>query len=297
MAEIGELSVRVEPAGGAVADHVQVLGAVRPEGRRSLVLLIHGYANSQATASGSFDSCINHLETIAGQSNSNLISPVFKFYWPGDTKLPVISQLSYPWEIGAAVDSAVKLSIFLQGLAGPGATPVEIHFVSHSLGARVVLEAVKHFVAAGANSPVLFRSMSLMAGAVPTHMAGDPKQLQTAALIPGKRQVLFSSSDLVLMIAFRLGETLAGEGFFPEAVGSYGHPNGMWQQQNLKGYEHWDYWPSPLAASYLGNFLDVPVPVPPPPNMIAQRAGPEQRSLPVAAIPDRGLPVRSLTWL
>jgi len=294
MAEVGELSVRKEPAGGAVADHVQVLGAVRPQGRRSLVVLIHGYANSQATACGSFDNCIRNLETAASQSNSNLISPVFKFYWPGDTKLPVISQLSYPWEIGPAENSAAKLSTFLQGLAGPGATPVEIHFVSHSLGGRVVLETLKHFVAAGANCPVLFRSMSLMAGAVPVHMAGDPQKLQPAALIPGRRQVLFSSSDLVLMIAFRLGETLAREGFFPEAVGSYGHPNGLWQQQNLKGYEHWDYWPSALAARYLGNFLDLPVTVPPPPNMIAERASAEERSLPVATIPNRGLPVRSL---
>jgi hypothetical protein len=157
-----------------------------------------------------------------------------------------------------------------------------------------VLETLKHFIAAGANSPVLFRSMSLMAGAVPVHMAGDPHQLQPAALIPGKRQVLFSSSDLVLMIAFRLGETLAGEGFFPEAVGSYGHPNGMWQQQNLMGYEHWNYWPSPLAARYLGSFLDLPVTTSPPPNMIAERAGAEERGLPVATLTNRGLPTRSL---
>jgi Alpha/beta hydrolase family len=294
LAEVGELSVRMEPAGGGVAGQVQVLGAVRPEGRRSLVLLIHGYANSQPTASGSFDNCISNLETAASQSNSNLISPLFKFYWPGDTKLPVISQLSYPWESGPAVDSAGKLSTFLQGLAGPGGTPVEVHFVSHSLGGRVVLETLKHFVAAGANSPVLSRSMSLMAGAVPVHMAGDPNQLLRPALIPGKRQVLFSSSDLVLMIAFRLGETAAREGFFPEAVGTYGHPNGMWQQQNLKGYEHWDYWPSALAARYLGNFLDLPVSTPPPPNMIVQRAEPEERSLPTAAIPGRTLPARTL---
>ncbi len=294
MAEVGELSVRMEAAGGAVADHVQVLGTVRPEGRRSVVLLIHGYANSQATASGSFDQCVSNLEDTAKESNSNLISPIFKFYWPGDTKLPVISELSYPWEIGPAVESAAKLSTFLQGLAGPGGTPVEVHFVSHSLGGRVVLETLKHFVAAGANSPVLFRSMSLMAGAVPVHMAGDLHQLLPAALIPGKRQVLFSSSDLVLAIAFRLGETTAGEGFFPEAVGSYGHPNGMWQQQNLKGYEHWKYWPSALAAQYLGGFLDVPVSTPPPPNMIVQRAGPEERSLPAATLLNRSLPVRAL---
>jgi pimeloyl-ACP methyl ester carboxylesterase len=255
MAEVGELSVRLEPAGGAVADHVQVLGPLRPEGRRNLVLLVHGYANPQPTASSSFDHCIANLEAAASQSNSNLLSPIFKFYWPGDTKLPVISQLSYPWEIGPAKDSAQRLSAFLQGLAGPGGTPVEIHFVSHSLGGRVVLETLKHFLAAAMNSPVVFRSMSLMAGAVPVRMAGNRKQLQQAALIPSRRQVLFSSSDLVLMIAFRLGETVAGEGFFPEAIGTYGHPNGMWQQQNLKGYEHWDYWPSLLAARYLGNFL------------------------------------------
>lgn len=289
MTEIGELSVRLEPAGGAVADHVQVLGNVHPEGRRNLVLLIHGYANSQAAASASFDSCIANLEKDASQSHSNLLSPIFKFYWPGDTKLPVISQLSYPWEIEPAKDSAARLASFLQSLAGPDGTPVEIHFVSHSLGGRVVLETLKHFARAGSGS-LVFRSMSLMACAVPIHMAGDPTGLLLPALVPSRRQVLFSSSDLVLMVAFRTGESAAGEGFFPEAVGTFGHPNGIWQQQNMKGYEHWDYWPSVVAALFLSNFLQIPVPTLPAPNAIAANPAPIARTTPSAALSARNLP-------
>ena len=293
MAEIGQLSVRVEPKGGKVADQVKVLDGASPQGRRSLVLLIHGYANSQDAACGSFQACINNLEQTASQASSQLLSPIFKFYWPGDTKLPVISQLSYPWEIGPARDSAARLAEFLQGLAGPGGTPVEIHLVSHSLGGRVVLETLKHFQGFS-SAPVIFKSMSMMAAAVPVHMAGNSNQLLYPALIPERRQVLFSSSDLVLMIAFRAGEFAAGEGFFPEAVGTYGHPNGMWQQKNLQGYEHWEYWPSAVAASYLANFLQVPVAVPPLQNAIAARPGPEARSLPSAPLSTRSTPDRPL---
>ncbi len=295
MAEIGQLSVRQDnPKYSQLAPAVSVLNGASPYGRRSLVLLVHGYANSQATALGSYSACINNLETIAKQANTSLISPIFEFYWPGDLDIPVISELSYPWQIKPAAESGGKLAEFLQGLAGPGGTPVELHFVSHSLGGRVVLETLKQFLS-GTKSPVIIRSISLMAAAVPVHMAEDADRLRNAALLPEKSQVLFSSSDLVLMIAFRLGETAALEGFFPEAVGSYGHPNGIWQQQrNLKGYEHWNYWPSAVAATYLANFLEVPVAVTPPPNAIAANAGPTERALPTATTPTRSLAARSL---
>lgn len=295
MAEIGQLSVRQDtPKYSQVAPAVTVLDGASPYGRRSLVLLIHGYANSQASALGSYRACISNLETIASQANSNLLSPIFEFYWPGDVNIPVINELSYPWEIKPAVESGGKLAEFLQGLAGPGGTPVELHFISHSLGGRVVLETMKQFLAA-TKSLVIVRSMSLMAAAVPVRMAENAQQLRNAALLPEKRQVLFSSSDLVLMVAFRLGETAAFEGFFPEAVGSFGHPTGLWQQPwNLKGYEHWNYWPSAVAATYLANYLQVPVAVPPPPNMIAENAGPVMRALPSTDTPSRTLTSRSL---
>jgi pimeloyl-ACP methyl ester carboxylesterase len=295
MAEIGQLTVRLDkPKYGQVAPAVTVLDGASPYGRRSIVLLIHGYANSQTTASGSFSACLSNLEKIASKANTSLLSPVFEFYWPGDVDIPVISEMSYPWEIKPAVASAGKLAEFLEGLAGPGGTPVEVHFISHSLGCRVVLETLKQFLST-TKSPVIVRSISLMAAAVPVHMAENTKQLLNAASLPTRRQVLFSSSDLVLMIAFRLGETLAFEGFFPEAVGSFGNPTKMSQQQhNLHGYKHWDYWPSASAATYLANFLQVPVAVPPPPNVITENPGPDSRNLPAAAVPDRALPVRSL---
>ncbi len=295
MAEIGQLTVRLDkPKYAQIAPTVTVLDGASPYGRRSMVLLIHGYANSQATASGSFRGCISNLEKIASQANSSLLSPMFEFYWPGDVDIPVITEMSYRWQIKSAVASGGKLAEFLEGLAGPGGTPVELHFISYSLGGRVVLETLKQFLST-TTSPVLVRSISLMAAAVPVHMAENAKQLLNAASLPTRRQVLFSSSDLVLMIAFRLGETLAFDGFFPEAVGSFGHPTKMSQQQhNLHGYEHWDYWPSASAATYLANFLQVPVAVPPAPNVIAENPGSGSRDLPAATVPDRALPVRSL---
>jgi pimeloyl-ACP methyl ester carboxylesterase len=287
MAELGELSVRQDkPVYGKVARQVELVGGVGPAGCRTAVLLIHGYANSQKTASGSYDNCIANLENLASNAGSRLISPVFKFYWPGDVDIPIISQLSYPWQIAQAVDSGSRLADFLKGLAGPNGTPVEIHLVSHSLGGRVVLEAIKRCMDAPS---VLLRSMSMMACAVPVHMVENTHELLFPALQPRQRQVLFSAADVVLMIFFRLGEMAAGEGFLPQAVGSLGQPNGIWLQQNMKGLQHGDYWPSPQAAATLAGFLKLPIAPLAPPNAISSRPGPEERT----TAPPRDLSVRS----
>lgn len=295
MAEVGELSVRRQEAGGPVADRVNPLGPLTPAGKRNFVLLVHGYANSQPVASKSFDKCIQNMEELARDANTILPSAIFKFYWPGDTRLPVVSQLSYPWEIGPAVSSAAKLADYLKGVAGPGGTGTQIHLVAHSLGSRLILEMLSHFLSG--DGSVRFASMSLMAAAVPVRRVKNSHQLLRASTVPDKdkRQVLCSSTDLVLMIAFRMGETFAREGIFPEAVGSYGHPDELWQKQKMDGYGHSDYWPSRLAALHLCRVLGIPVAHATPENGIPAREVASPRDLPVRQQPENSGPqARSL---
>jgi hypothetical protein len=255
MVEVGELSVRLQPAGGDVADSVRQIGGVSPQGRSQIVLLVHGYANSQSQASDSYDKCISNLTALG----SFLPSPMFKFYWPGDVNVPVINQLSYPWQIQDAVDSGAILAAFLRDLSGPGGTPIQIHIIAHSLGNRVVFELLKHFIGGGNNSAV-FTSLSLMAAAVPVHKVEDPSDLLIAARLPKRTQVLFSRSDLVLAIAFRAGETVAREGFFPEAVGRNGNPPGVWTaRESMSGYGHGAYWPTDKTAPWLARFFGAPI--------------------------------------
>jgi hypothetical protein len=255
MVEVGELSVRQQPAGGDVAAAVKQIGGVSPRGRSQIVLLLHGYANSQSQASDSYDKCIANLMGLG----SLLPSPMFKFYWPGDVNVPVINQLSYPWQIEDAVYSGAVLAAFLRDLSGPGGTPIQIHIIAHSLGNRVVLELLKHFIDGSTNSAV-FTSLSLMAAAVPVRKVEDPSDLLIAALLPRRTQVLCSRSDMVLAIAFRAGETAAGEGFFPEAVGRNGNPSGVWSAREFRsGYGHGAYWPTDKTAPLLAKFFGAPV--------------------------------------
>jgi alpha/beta hydrolase family protein DUF900 len=297
MAQVGELSVRMQPAGGEVAPAVKVLpGSVSPNGQRQIVLLIHGYANDQPTASNSYQACIDHLNALPPAASTDLPSPIFKFYWPGDTRIRLFSTLSYPWEISYAVDSGQRLAEFLVNLAGPGSTPVQVHIVAHSLGNRVSLEMLQAFDATKCN--VVFASFSLMAAAVPIKRVQDPAQLLKAAHRPARTQALFSTSDLVLHLAFPLGETVAGDGFFPQAVGRFGNPSGTWSRtQQMSGYGHSDYWPGTSAvpdAPVLARFLEVPAPPVAAVNVIPERQVAAPRTLPSATLPPRSLPVRAL---
>lgn len=294
MIEVGELTVRQKEAGGAVADSVKVLGAVSPLGRRQIVLLIHGYANDQPAASASFDACIANLVELPVAASSELPSPIFKFYWPGDTRLRWFSALSYPWEITPATDAAARLASFLAGLAGPAGGPMQVHLIAHSLGSRVLLEALSRFRLLP-RGPVIIRSVSLMAAAVPVRKVEDPRDLMYAALEPDRLQALYSTSDSTLSFWFPIGETLAGEGLFPEAVGRFGHPDGIWtQSQEMARYKHGDYWPKPETAPFLAGLLDVPVAPLPTQNVIDDRPGPEERSLKSATVGARRLLTRSI---
>jgi pimeloyl-ACP methyl ester carboxylesterase len=259
MVEVGELSVRTLPAGGAVAGNVHIeSGSVSPYGRRQIVVLIHGYANSQATASASFQTCIDNLQKLPAPASTNLPSPVFKFYWPGDTQIRIFSAASYPTEIGPAVESGRRLADFLGTLIGPDGSPTEIHLIAHSLGNRVALEMLNAFDAT--NQRVIFRSISMMAAAVPVSMVSNGGHLWNSWLIVSRCQALCSISDWVLHFAFPAGETAAREGFFPEAVGRFGNPSGTWNKNlPMSDYGHGSYWPNTATAPFLASFLEMPI--------------------------------------
>ena len=112
--------------------------------------------------------------------------------WPGDWWLPVIN---YP----AEADDAARCGALLARFAKQHLTDAaELSFVSHSLGGRLVLEAVKRL-----HRPA--REVCLMAAAV------DDDCLSTrqyeAALANAKRiSVLASRSDWVLAAAYPAGD-------------------------------------------------------------------------------------------
>ena len=135
--------------------------------------------------------------------------------WPGDSRW--IPFVDYPIEGNEAIKSGKLLAQYLvTSFAGANS----LSFASHSLGARVVLEAIR-------NLPFKPKAVTLMAGAIDDTCLSN--EYQDAAARIGRISVLASSCDDVLKLAFPLGNPVAGlvtrgDPYWHGALGRYG-PN------------------------------------------------------------------------
>lgn len=282
MALLGKLSVREQPVGGHVAPRVSTTGAPM-NGRREATLLIHGYNNSQSEADSSFESFSADLNGVSSATDFS----VFGVEWPGDSKIKLISALSYPLELGPAKDSAKRLFEFLKGLSGPQGTPIVVRIVAHSLGCRLALELLEYFANSTQATQVVFRSASLMAAAVPVGKA-KPGGEFGAVIQSLKTQVLYSTADRVLQLAFPIGETAAFDGFFPQAVGRHGHPEVWSTPAQRMNYGHSDYWAGQESAAAVAGFLGAPVHAMATPNAVAEHQVPSPAQIGARDLPPAG---------
>jgi hypothetical protein len=262
-------------------------GATR--NRRRLVLLVHGYNNSEAVARESFGRFVEHLRGLSSTGRALAADAVF-VYWPGDTNLGLaISAASYPLQVERAIQSGRSLGAHLADLVGPAGTPTEVYLVGHSLGCRLILETLREM--SGAPRPAVFvAGVSLMAAAVPEEVAAERWPELGGIGRPRRTDILHSADDRVLHWAFPLGETAAGGGVFPRAVGRFGEPHGLWTwRRDLAPNDHGDYWADGRATTEAARLVSGPVPAGP---EDARRAG---RALPEPVTPEaRGLPARPL---
>ena len=185
--------------------------------------------------------------------------------WPGDSLfLPV---LDYPVEASVAMQSAALLAKFLMTNAS---AVTAISMVSHSLGARVVLETANRL------APRPINTLVLMAGAIEDNcLAAEysdiPKTVQRIRLVASRR-------DLVLEYAFPLGNPIGeliarGHPYFRQALGregAYPAPTDCadfqhWQIPDAPNdwkYGHGDYMPhKPIPAE---RARSIPAPLTPP---------------------------------
>jgi predicted alpha/beta hydrolase family esterase len=116
--------------------------------------------------------------------------------WPGDSVWA--HGLDYPEEPRVADEAGQKLAPLLDTMLANAAS---VSFVSHSLGARVVLQAVNRMNGRS-------RRMMLMAGAIDDDCLTT--EFQNAAQKIGTISVLASKRDEVLAWAFPLGNLVAG---------------------------------------------------------------------------------------
>ena len=225
-------------AGGPVVPIREEAGHL--DGKSELLILVHGYNNSREEAMSSYATFLGLL----GEKFATFTAQVAEFTWPGDEPNKIISALSYSNQIKPAVESAQLLAKYLQGLQH--GSPIVVSLVGHSLGCRLILEVLK--IWSSSPPPSIFvKTIVLMAAAVVIRHTDDGGPLHPAAMLTLGNPVLYSKGDLVLHWAFPIGETIAGEAFFPTAVGRTGGPPGVWHfpqpmSHSGKAYAHGAYW-------------------------------------------------------
>lgn len=124
--------------------------------------------------------------------------------WPGHSWA---GPASYPLEGNDADDSAVELARFIDRVHPAG---TELSFVTHSLGARVVLGAVRRL--APGRYPLT--EVCTMAAAVDDFSVSIPSAYRAEVERAGRVAVLASERDAVLRLAYPLGDFLQSFLFF-----------------------------------------------------------------------------------
>lgn len=260
---------------------VDAPGGGTPDGRSRIVLLVHGYNNDKADADESYAAVLANIAEDERASTEN----VWKFYWPGYVERLTGTLVDHPTDVSRGIDGSqsnallsaptyalqvlkarevgAALGRYLRGIRRSDAVATEVVFVAHSLGCRVVLEALRELLQGRA--PYLERhrvpGMCLMAAAVPTFMVQEGSRLANAALVPRAAYVLHSRADIVLRLAFPPGQGAAtallriaspaaadSEGLLPEAVGRHGNPGTTWLRRGDTGLGHSGYWTHPFTA-------------------------------------------------
>ena len=254
------ISARTADAGGGLSSAIHPAG-FRPRATR-IVLLIHGYNVNRVGAEKGFTTFAMLLSKY-GVTEISTFGQLVGFLWPGDENIRFMGSLFYPAKIGPARESGGLLAPFLTTLRGPAGSPIQVILVAHSLGNRVALELIKSILAQSNKTWGRIEGICLMAAAVPVRFVDTNGSLASAARA-ARSANFFSRSDNVLHWAFPPGETAAGEAFFPQAIGLFGNPPGVWTERfDLQPYDHGHYFygkgADDRSARYVAQFLGAAV--------------------------------------
>ncbi|HTB11830.1 MAG TPA: alpha/beta hydrolase [Bryobacteraceae bacterium] len=223
-----------------------------------LVLIVHGYNNDEDEAAHSYDILFESLRELV--PNPDVLRSVWEVYWPGyvnisGKKRTALSAFSYPAQVRKAVRIGRALGSFLNSVA-VGRESMEVLFVAHSLGCRVVLETIRNLSTAN----VSVKAICLMAAAVPVTHVSSAGALRPAADAAEKRYILHSPADTVLKRYFRAGQL--GDSW-SEAVGRFGNPRSYWDvrlSNNVNtGLDHGEYYTGKPKRDALGPSRTHPI--------------------------------------
>ena len=237
------LDFRTADTGGAVSPGILVtgpgLGTVHDlRAESQITVLTHGFNVSRPSGTAT----LLRLARLMPADGAYLC-----VLWPGDHFVRVIS---YPFEGNYADDTAAALSRYIGDTIGRGA---RISFVSHSLGARVVLETLKRLNQANYTAA----QVCLQAAAIDDFSVADPSKYLSTMAKAERVAVLASRGDFVLSLAYPAGDLLQAFFFFRKdvpglALGFHGPkpfkttavPRQVYHEQiGGMGVNHGDYFP------------------------------------------------------
>ncbi len=212
-----------------------------------IMILIHGYNVSEEEAKETYRKFEKNFNLYCNKV-STLNKVIYWFLWPSDKPNKLSSMISYYQTLKSAKICGKKFADYLNQLQLKSFNnqPPRIILIGHSLGCRLLLEALKT-----TKKDNKIWDIILMAAAVPVDLVKQGELLNLQKNTRENYHILYSKNDLVLRIAFPAGQRLAGEASW-EAVGFKGNPNpGTWSKRKEMNYDHSDYWPGEEAAQWI----------------------------------------------
>lgn len=190
------LDFRERSKGGAVTSGV-LSGASLDDLRRktAVTFLVHGYNVNRTEGRRS-------LRRLAARLSSRSDTAMVLVLWPGDHWMGMIS---YPFEGRDADQTGSALARYVAEIAALRRS-TRISFVSHSLGARVAMEAARGLDARG----YAMTQICLMAAAIDNSSLSNSRAYRPTVERSGRVAVLSSRKDRVLKYAYPAGDLLQG---------------------------------------------------------------------------------------
>jgi Alpha/beta hydrolase of unknown function (DUF900) len=290
---IANISCRNGCDGTDVADHVWYMSdSGSLDDLDEFVLLVHGYNDHRSYAECAYSQFLNMCNSVSNGGFSYKYK-VAKLHWPGDQTNSLKGDVDYPASLQHAIGSGAILATFLHGLATTQMAKgnvLRIHWVAHSLGNRLVLETIAAL--RKTNITIQFPTFAMMAPAVRSNVLDIDSDLRAAALTPESTSSLHSTGDRVLEWAFPPGQTISGDGFFPEALGRHGNPLQLTANtQSFNWFGHSDYWFSPYSVAYALSSMGIVIDRRTIPNDTADHVPPPANTTPANDTPTRATPV------
>lgn len=256
-----QLTVRPKSAKRAIPDPVRFdRGSSIDLATTRILLLVHGFANTEDQAHSAYEKFITGLMSESDSFPASW-GAVCEFHWPGDYPgSSLMSYATYSERVPVAGFSGERLARFLH--EDPAMTrDQELFIVAHSLGCRVVLEALREISLIKDYDGPVVREVALLAAAIPVEDcvlgSGEFQPLRD-----GREHVFYSPDDGTLHRAFELGQRAAGER--GDAVGREGMPDPRWQSRFRTALDHSDYWGDrhfvAVGVSSILGFGPVPLP-------------------------------------